>query len=98
MAALVLVMGAAAMPTHQKLTSQTDDVIPQPMRGREGAWMDHTSGLKHPIDKELARDFTRHHGIPALLPADPSRARHKRTRAQSPIGGHLEMIARVRSR
>ena len=64
------------MPTHQKLTSQTDDVIPQPMRGREGAWMDHTSGLKHPIDKELARDFTRHHGILALLPADPSLVRH----------------------
>ena len=36
MAALILVMGAAAMPTHQKLTSQTDDVIPQPMRGHHG--------------------------------------------------------------
>ena len=93
MAALILVaVGVAAVPTHQRLTSQTDDAISDPIRGREGAWADHSSDLKHPFDGKRARDFTHHHSMRGLLPADP--ALERRTRAHSQIEGYLKMIAR----
>ena len=54
MAALILVaVGVAAVPTHQRLTSQTDDVISDPIRGHEGAWVDHSSRCARRIRSKL---------------------------------------------
>ena len=93
MAALILVaVGVAAVPTHQRLTSQADDVFSDPIHGHEGAWVDHSSDLKHSFDGKLAGDFTRHHSMRALLPADP--ALERQTRAQGRIEGYLKKIAR----